>query len=208
MTLASEPMGALGWCGGNMSGRTKRSTRLLSLLAALGAITVLATHHLPAGAHEPDGVVAFESGGVTAAPENALGFTPGEKLVRLTIRSVRDLDGVFVTHAAPEGIAQRLATVQTADAGARAIDPDDGESPARIEIGKLKAGAIVVLEFSEDFAEGTGGVVTFSVEAIGADGKIYHEAYGQVVGTPGTPGVERNGAIEFPAHQLPPETKP
>jgi hypothetical protein len=175
------------------------------VVSALAAVSIAVA---PVRAHEPDGVIVFQSEGVVTAKEGTPGFAPGEKLVRIVLRSVRDLSGVLLTHQAPAEIIQRLATVRTGAAAARVIDPFEGSSAAILDLGKLSAGTPVTLEFAEDFAEGSGGIVAFTVEAVGVDGKLYHEAYGQVIGTPAKQGVLRNGAIEYPAHEVPTEEAP
>lgn len=182
-----------------MFGRPVRPILLVSTLAWLFVASP------PSVANEPQGLILFESAGVTSPPEGAVGFAPEEKVVKLVIRSVRSLRGAVLVHQTPDGIAQRLATIQTPGEAARTIDPYDGKSPATIDLGALEAGVPITLEFAEIFAEGTGGVVTFTVEAVSADGKITREAYGQVVGTPGKTPVLHDGVLEFPAHEVPTE---
>jgi hypothetical protein len=176
------------------------------LVSALAALFLAATPSV--SSNEPQGLILFETEGVKTPPEGATAIDPGEKVVTLVIRSVRSLRGATLVHESPEGIAQRLATIQISGAAARVIDPYDGKSPATIDLGALAAGAPVTLEFAERYAEGSGGIVTFTVEAVTADGKIVREAYGQVVGTPGKTPVIHDDLIEFPAHEVPAEEKP
>ena len=190
-----------------MLGRYRNSVLIVSFLAA-GGMAASRTSPIPTSPIEPQGLILFETDGVTTPPEGAAGFTAGEKVVTLVIRSARSLRGATLVHQAPEGIAQRLALVQVPGTEARAIDPYDGKSPATIDLGALEAGSPVTLQFAESWPEGTGGIVTFTVEAVTADGKIFHEAYGQVVGTPGATPKIHDGLIEFPAHEVPTEEKP
>jgi len=183
------------------------SMRTLLWVSALTPLLLFVSSS-PAPAHEPQGVILFDTEGVTSPAEGAAGLNPGEKVVTLVVRSVRSLRGAVLTHEAPVAISQRLATLQLPGEAARLVDPYDGKSPAAIDLGPLEAGSPVILQFAESWAEGTGGVVSFTVEAVMPDGKVLHEAYGQVVGTPGQKPVIHDGLIEFPAHELPPETKP
>jgi len=185
-----------------MRSRSARMILWVSLLAGL----LMTIPLVPA--REPQGLILFETDGVTTPPEGAAAFNAGEKSVTLVIRSVRSLRGAVLVHESPTGITQRLAAIQVPGEVVRAIDPFDGKSPATIDLGALAAGAPVTLEFAESWAEGTGGIVTFTVEAVTADGKIVREAYGQVVGTPGATPVIHDGLIEFPAHEVPTEERP
>ena len=68
----------------------------------------------------------------------------------------------------------------------------------------LKPGAPLVLDFAEDVASGSGGIVVFTIQMPGPDGEpLWQESFGVAVGQVGSPGVLRDGALEFPAHELP-----
>ena len=185
-----------------MSIRTARTVLCVSTLAAL----MLAVH--PVAANEPEGLIQFVTEGMKEAPEGSTDFHPGERAVTLIIRSTRNLQGAVLVHEAPAVVSQRLARLSLPGAPSRLIDPHDGKSPAVIDLGPLAAGVPVTLVFAESFAEGSGGVVSFTVEAVTGDGKVFRESHGQVVGTPGVKPVIRDGLIEYPAHEEPTEEIP
>lgn len=177
-------------------------------MVCVPALAVVLLTLSPASASEPQGLIQFDTEGVKTPPEGAVGFGTGEKVVTLVIRSARSLQRAVLVHDSPPAISQRLTKIQPAGEPARAIDAFDGKSPSTIELGPIEAGAPLTLEFAESCPEGAGGVVTFTIEATTADGKVYRESYGQVVGTPGKTPVIHDGLIEFPAHEVPTEDKP
>ena len=183
---------------------TNRSLRahILRFCLSLGLLALA----LPARATEPEGDVLFTTQGVVAPSEPPAGFQPGERLFQLSLKAVVPISDAVLVHSAPESVSQRLVTLRAAGAE-RLMSAAEGAALARVELGKLDPGVPVTLDFAEGYAEGKGGIVIFTIEGTGEGGRPVKAVYSFVVGTVGTPGVLRNGAIEFPAHELP-ESKP
>ncbi len=188
--------------------RLLRSARIPLRLAAaslgasifLGCLAALAP---PAGAHEPDGRIRFHAEGVAKPSEPVPGIGPSEKLLRLSIEGVVPLAGAILIHSCPPGVAQRLVTIRRGKES-RSIDPGAGAPQARVELGPLDPGAPLVLDFAEEVPTGAGGIVVFRIQMPRPDGTVlWEESFGLFVGEAPNPGALRNGAIEYPAHELP-----
>src|SRR5262249_46728047 len=140
--------------------------RTLVLVSTLGAILLAAP---PARSHEPQGLILFETEGVKTPLEGSPGLQPGETVVTLVILRPR---GPGIAPHASAGLGQRLAAAHVPGAADGLIDPYDRKRPATLELGAPAAGAPVALKFGERYAAGAGGIVTFTVEAVTADGKV------------------------------------
>jgi len=173
-------------------------------VAALTAAALLLTASaLPAAAHEPDGRIRFRTEGLTAPSPMPVGLDPGERLLRLTIEGVVPIDEAVLVHSAPQSVSQRLVAVRRGAGSRRLIDRSSARPELRTSLGPLAPGEPLVLDFAEDWPDGGGGIVIVSVEAVSPDGTpLFQESFSFVVGSVGPPGVERNGAIEYPAHQI------
>ena len=185
----------------------RRGARSTPRLLIQALVLLMAGGFTGALAHEPDGRLRFSVVDTTALQGTAAGLQPGESLVRVIVEGIVPLQGAVLKHWADSAVAQRLIQVGQ-DGDARPMARGEGAPRAAVDLGDLIPGKPLVLDFAESFAEGTGGVVVVSIEIPATDSNpAFSESFGIAVGQPGTPGVTRNGALEFPAHQLP-ETSP
>ncbi len=153
-----------------------------------------------ASATEPDGHLRLRADWVR--PDTGNG-PPG---VRLSIRSLVPLDAATLTVSTPVDFALR-PVVPTLEASFRTVPAARGRRAIRADMQRLAPLETSTLDFVLTLSPGRNGVIEFIVEGRDPSGKTIRNAIGIAVVEPSSGGVQRLGAIEFPAAVLPPTEK-
>ncbi len=151
----------------------------------------------PIPASEPDGHVRLRTEWIPAA-------TPNDgPVLRLSIEPLVPLERTTLTVSTPVQIVARpLGPAEHAEFKPAPAAPD------RLALrAPLRRTGSSVHDFELLLSPGSTGVVEFVVEGRDANGMVIRNAIGIVAGESGSEGVERLGAIEFPATVLEPEKR-
>jgi hypothetical protein len=150
----------------------------------------------PVVATEPDGHIRLRTEWVQ--PEAG----HGSPVVRLSIRSLVPLDEATLTVSTPVDFALR-SVAPTAEASFRAVPAAQDRLAIRRGLQRLDPAETSTLDFVLTLSPGRNGVIEFIVEGRDSSGRIIRSAIGLAAGESSSAGVQRLGAIEFPATVLP-----
>ena len=154
----------------------------------------------PVSATEPDGHVQLQTEWLQPDMGN------GPPVVRLSIRCLVPLAEATLTVSTPlDFVARPVAPSVEADFHAAPAAPD--RRAIRAGLQRLDTTVPSSLEFELILSPGRNGVVEFIVEGRDSSGRTIRNAIGVAAGESASTGVQRLGAIEFPAVVLPPTEK-
>lgn len=162
-------------------------------LVPLGLIALAIV--LPANATEPDGPLRLKA-------EHLTSFKDGGFVVRLELQPFVVLDQATLTVSAPLAFDLESLT-PSMHTRFQSIRIGRDRPSVRSTLERLDPAIASSLEFELILSSVDDGILEFVVEGRDAAGRVLRDAVGLAVRGPGSCGVYRLGALEFPAVVLP-----
>ena len=178
-----------------------RRRRVLGVCLALSFLITAGT----AIGDEPVGRVRFLPRWIEGAAE----VDPpagGVGVLRLEIHPFVSVQGARFTASVPPGLEVEPIAVP-AGARFRPVPSGNDDLWIQVSLGTLAKAAPLTFDFRLGHLTEKGGIADFFIEGTTEEGVAFREAVGVPVGHPGTQGVLRHGAIEFPAVPGPEEER-